>query len=77
MYKYMHVQRVRIYQMHELFHAHDTSIQAYTERRSGNTTQRPTNLKRGRSERVSWEEAEKKSTVTVTLLQRRDNGQQL
>ena len=41
------------------------------------TTQRPTNLKRGRSERVSWGEAEEKSTVTVTLLQRREKRQQL
>lgn len=39
------------------------------------TTQRTTNLKRGRSERVSWGEAEKKSTVTFTLLQRRKQGQ--
>lgn len=45
--------------------------------RSGNTTQRPTNLKRGRSERVSWRGAEEKSTETVTPLQRRDKRQQL
>lgn len=54
----------------------DTSVQAHTERKVEGTTQ-PTNLKRGRSERVSWGEAEEKSTVTVTLLQRRDKGQQL
>lgn len=46
-------------------------------RETGSRTQRPTNLKRGRSERVSWGEAEQKSTVTVTLLQRRDKGQRL
>lgn len=53
------------------------SVQAHAERKVESTTQRPTNLKRGRSERVSWGEAEEKSTVTVTLLQRRDKGQQL
>lgn len=47
------------------------------EERGKSTTERPTNLKRGRSERVSWEEAEEKSTVTVSLLQRTDKWQQL
>lgn len=52
----------------------------HTQRERGKwkgTTQRPTNLKRGRSERVSWGEAEEKSTVTVNLLRRRDKVQQL
>lgn len=38
------------------------------------TRQRPTNLKRSRSERVSWGEAVK-STVTVPLLERRHKDQ--
>lgn len=74
----MLVQHVR-YPIHDLWSCHIiTCVQAYTEKgKVGRTTQRPTNLKRGRSERVSWGEAEEKSTVTVTLLQRRDKGQQL
>lgn len=48
---------------------HATHLYKHTQRGEvESTTQRPTNLKRGRSERVSWEEAEEKSTVTVTLL---------
>lgn len=50
------------------------AVHAYAqmERGRGTNGERPTNLKRGRSERVSLGEAEVKSTVTVTLLQRRD-----
>ena len=74
MYERMHVQHVGIHPICISVYQHIcTSI-----RRKGkwkrSTTQRPTNLKRGRSERVSWGEAEEKSTVTVTLLQRRDNN---
>lgn len=57
-------------------HTH-THTQRVGEWKEESTTQRPTNLKRGRSERVSWGEAEEKSTVTVTLLGRRDKGRQL
>lgn len=73
------VQHVKIYAIHELCRGISTRVLEYTERerKVESTTQRPTNLKRGRSERVSWGEAEEKSTVTVTLLQRRDKGQQL
>lgn len=66
-----HVQHVRISVSH--LHKHTQK-----ERRwNAQHRERPTNLKRGGSERVSWEEAEEKSTMTVTRLQRRDNGRQL
>lgn len=54
---------------------YDIFVQAYAEEKNKSTTQTTTNLKRGRSERVSWGEAEKKSTVTFSLLQRRKQGQ--
>lgn len=74
----MHVQRVRMYSIHELHHGISTYLYKHTQTgKVESATQRPTNLKRGRSERVSWREAEEKSTVTVPLLQRRDKGQQL
>lgn len=62
----MHVQYIRIKSCHKYLHMHTQ------KKKVKSTTQRPTNLKWGRSERVSWGEAEEKSTVTVTLLQRRD-----
>lgn len=39
--------------------------------------QRPTNLKRSRGERVSWGQAEVKSTGTGPVLQRRHKGQEV
>lgn len=79
MYKCVHVQHVKIYSMNMNCIAVYQHVYKHTqrERKKESTTQRPTNLKRGRSERVSWGEAEEKSTVTVTLLQRRDKGHQL
>lgn len=63
----MHVQYLNIF--HVNLYMHPQKVRS--------TTQRCTNLKRGRNERVSWGEAEEKSTVTVTPLQRRDKQQQL
>lgn len=72
-----YVQHVGIYSIRGPYRGISTCIctSRHGKGKWKSTTQRPTNLKWGRSERVSWGEAEEKSTVTVTLLQRRDKGQ--
>lgn len=54
---------------------HGDGVRTRKGERCTDRRQRPTNLKRSRGERVSWGEAEVKSTVTVPLLQRRHKGQ--